>query len=401
MGRLVLLVAGMLSLCPISSHSAEAVRPIRIRVATASDTLTLNGSDFLLNRTLKFKSARSIEIKALENDEWEILVPNHAPQTVSALVLNLEAEDLHHESRRIPDSIEIVRPKGFQTSRRLDVIATLPLEKYLLDVVASEVPSKWPLETLKSQAVAARTYALVTQKERYGKDYDIDSTTQAQVFQYLQHKRVEGTRNIIRAVERTRDQVLTAPSGHLLKTYFHAHCGGETEDAGRVWGQPDPRFHPVMDTESCQTSPSGKWSAQISPHELVSLVRHSLKKSRAPLAAASDEFVSLATRLKQNSQRIEEIEVSTIEKAVRFSVQNFREKLGFTRIKSGIFDVRFKDGFFILEGQGYGHGAGLCQTGSRWMGASGKRYDQILSRYYPSSRLVRITDSVEMNMTKN
>ena len=43
-------------------------------------------------------------------------------------------------------------------------INVIDLDPYVKGVVAGEMPSSWPLEALKVQAVAARTYALATRK---------------------------------------------------------------------------------------------------------------------------------------------------------------------------------------------------------------------------------------------
>ena len=53
------------------------------------------------------------------------------------------------------------------------VVNVLGIENYLSSVVGSEMPAKWPLEALKAQAIASRTYAL---KQKGNPLYDIDST---------------------------------------------------------------------------------------------------------------------------------------------------------------------------------------------------------------------------------
>jgi stage II sporulation protein D len=49
--------------------------------------------------------------------------------------------------------------------------------------------------------------------------------------------------------------------------------------------------------------------------------------------------------------------------------------------------VSLKDEFIFIAGKGFGHGVGLCQYGSREMARQGKTTEQILSYYYPNSRL--------------
>ncbi|RTZ58795.1 MAG: hypothetical protein DSZ31_05135, partial [Gammaproteobacteria bacterium] len=90
-------------------------------------------------------------------------------------------------------------------------VALLPLETYLKGVLVGEVYLRWPLEVLKAQAVASRTYALFNLYKARKKNlpYDVDATTDYQVFTTfaLDHPKV------VRAVEETRGEVLTYKGG--------------------------------------------------------------------------------------------------------------------------------------------------------------------------------------------
>ena len=52
------------------------------------------------------------------------------------------------------------------------------LDDYVQGVVPVESPSSWPLEALKAQAVAARTYAITTAKGGGGFDQYADTRSQ-------------------------------------------------------------------------------------------------------------------------------------------------------------------------------------------------------------------------------
>jgi SpoIID/LytB domain protein len=49
--------------------------------------------------------------------------------------------------------------------------------------------------------------------------------------------------------------------------------------------------------------------------------------------------------------------------------------------------VSLKKEFIFVSGRGFGHGAGLCQYGARQMAREGKTVQEILSYYYPDSRI--------------
>ena len=66
------------------------------------------------------------------------------------------------------------------TGSALQVVNVLGLESYLLGVVPSEMPNRWPAEALAAQAVVARTYALAHLAK--GGDYDLYPDTRSQVY---------------------------------------------------------------------------------------------------------------------------------------------------------------------------------------------------------------------------
>ena len=107
------------------------------------------------------------------------------------------------------------------------VINILGIEKYLSSVVGSEMPAKWPLEALKAQAIASRTYAL---KQKGNPIYDIDSTQKNQVYNGLESR----TYKTARAVRSTRSLVLTYKN-KLINALFHSSSGGMTENSQDVW----------------------------------------------------------------------------------------------------------------------------------------------------------------------
>src|SRR3954454_23691018 len=96
---------------------------------------------------------------------------------------------------------------------RLRAITLVPLEQYLYGVVPSEMPSGWPTEALKAQAVAARSYALATRK--VGAPYDAYSDTRSQMYLGLSHESAAATA----AVAATKGQVLSF-AGKVATTFF-------------------------------------------------------------------------------------------------------------------------------------------------------------------------------------
>ena len=113
----------------------------------------------------------------------------------------------------------------------LRCILTIHIEDYLKGVVAYEMSDSFPLEALKAQAVAARTYAMGRKWVSAARDYDVVDTTQDQVYRGLE---AEYT-NVIAAVEATRGVVGTYNGGFAM-CYYTASNGGQTALATDIWG---------------------------------------------------------------------------------------------------------------------------------------------------------------------
>lgn len=107
-------------------------------------------------------------------------------------------------------------------------ILSVHVEDYLLGVVPYEMSDSFPLEALKAQAVAARTYALRSQDP--SQPYDLVDTTNDQVYRgYL-----PGNDQTERAIQETRG-VCGFYRDQLAQCYYSASNGGQTELVETVW----------------------------------------------------------------------------------------------------------------------------------------------------------------------
>ena len=141
------------------------------------------------------------------------------------------------------------------------VVNVLGIEKYLGSVVGSEMPAKWPLEALKAQAIASRTYAL---KQKGNPLYDIDSTNKNQVYIGLE----AGTHRTKRAVNSTRSLVLTYKN-KLINSLFHSSSAGMTENSQDVWKNKYPYLSSVKDFD--KNNPKLRWNKKFSKSQLQNL----------------------------------------------------------------------------------------------------------------------------------
>ena len=114
---------------------------------------------------------------------------------------------------------------------KLTVVNILPLERYLLGVCGSEMGSSFPLEALKAQAVAARTYAAFYRGGVYAQNFGFDLTCDTYCQAYGGY--VDAPR-IVQAVEETENQYLTY-DGKLINALYFSADGGETLDSELVF----------------------------------------------------------------------------------------------------------------------------------------------------------------------
>jgi stage II sporulation protein D len=245
----------------------------------------------------------------------------------------------------------------------LQLVDVLPLEDYLVGVLGSEMPRSFPDEALKAQAIAARTYALFKKLQAYGQPFHMGSNVLSQVYGGLAAED-ERTRA---AVEATRGMVLTyelAP----IEAYFHASCGGKTESGLDALGRDLPYLAPVECP--CSKLPASRWTLTLSASELQS----ALGGKADALDVLARTGTGRVRRVRLGADRV-------------MDAVTFRERLGYTQVKSLWFDVQRGKGSVTLVGHGYGHGAGLCQWGAKALADDGWGYARILEHYYPGTEL--------------
>ena len=151
--------------------------------------------------------------------------------------------------------------KIFMRDNDILVVNVLGIENYLSSVVGSEMPAKWPLEALKAQAIASRTYAL---KQKGNLLFDIDSTNKNQVYMGLE----AGTYKTKRAVKSTRSLVLTYKD-KLINSLFHSSSAGMTENSQDVWKNKYPYLSSVKDFD--KNNPKLRWNKKFSKSQLQKL----------------------------------------------------------------------------------------------------------------------------------
>ena len=182
----------------------------------------------------------------------------------------------------------------------LTVVNALSLDAYVQGVVPGEMPSLWHPEALKAQSVAARSYALTTDKG--GPVFDQYPDTRSQVYRGVTSE----TSSTNAAVRATAGEVVKY-DGKVAVTYFFSTSGGHTENVENVFygGQPAPYLKGVPDPND-SISPKHRWTLNYTTATLSARLRPYLngklraikvrKRGVSPRIVSADVVGSKGTR---------------------------------------------------------------------------------------------------------
>ena len=355
-----LLVWSLVPATPLTAFM-QPLQPemIRVAISRSSDLVTLDGDGLL----------------ALREDGAAVILK--APVTVRAVRNQLFLDDggSHRQLRVSAAGLLKVNSKSYRgvlelsvVNNAVQVVNELPLEQYLVGVINSEISSTWPMESVKAQAVIARTYAVAKREERRKSSYHLESTVMDQVYDGTDREDSRAARG----VHETAGQVLTY-HGTVIQAFYHATCGGKTEDSAHVWGVSLPYLKGV-DCQYCAAGNSNTWEQGIP----LSRLEGALK-----VTGLSD----IRPGIRNSRGRLKNVLLETSRGVVSMPATTFRMTVGSTIIKSTNFVVRVDGGTAFFSGAGYGHGVGLCQWGAKQRALDGFSYSEILSYYYPGTEL--------------
>lgn len=261
-------------------------------------------------------------------------------------------------------------------------IEQLSLDDYLVGVVAAEMPASFPMEALKAQAVAARTYIMQrmspggVKNTRYpGADVSSDPKEgQAWISRAEMEKRwgkvksLEYYYKIKWAVESTQGQVLTYKA-QLIFPAFHASCGGGTENAEEVWVTSAPYLKGVPCPYCADPNPVRQATYTLA--ELDQKLKTNL--SAVPVSTANNKLLVITKETKTGRPKEIKLGNKTYSTTILREILNLRS----TRITWSINGDKI-----TFTTKGHGHGVGLCQYGAKGLAEQGKSYEDILKHYY-------------------
>lgn len=263
---------------------------------------------------------------------------------------------------------------------------TMPLEDYVLGVVAAEMPASFAKEALKAQAVAARTYTVrkllhggcgrcpggLCTDSAHCQAYAGEEQLRARWGEAYaaNHAKVEAT------VRETAGQVLTY-DGTVIEALFHSSSEGSTEDCAHVFAQDLPYLKAVSSPEAEQKS-----EVRLAAADFVA-------RADAAFGDCGLKADALAGQVRV-SARYESGRVQTLRLGSR-EVSGTAARRAFS-LRSANFSVAVQGGEVIFAVRGYGHGVGMSQRGADALAAAGRGYAEILAHYYTGTTLADAGD---------
>ena len=250
----------------------------------------------------------------------------------------------------------------------ITAINHVDLEHYLYSVVGAEAVSTWPIEALKAQAVAARSYALYKRNTEANSIYDVDTTVTTQVYKGLD---TEYT-TTHEAVNSTLGQIMTY-NNEVILAAFHSSSGGYTENVEDVWSSPLPYLRAVVDYD--QKAPVFEWQ-QIFP---VSRIK--------TLVAGIGNIRGLQPVEMTPRGRVITMKVTGDRGSANLTGKEIRTALD---LRSTLFRMSTDGKNVRVSGRGFGHGLGMSQWGAYYLAQQGVDYHRILAHYYQNASLSKL-----------
>jgi SpoIID/LytB domain protein len=292
----------------------------------------------------------------------------------------------------------------------LTLVNIVDVEQYLWGVVSSEMSPRYPLEALKAQAVAARTYALKHIGRLAAQGFDLDDTARCQVYGGYFNEDPRTTR----AVNETAHMVMLY-EGELIDALYSSTCGGFTESAKAASGRDVPYLQSVSDfgadIPNCPEHPDDEegWAAFLKTARPLHCLQPKYARPEvfrwvtliprrdleASLASYQVGTVQDITPLRRGlSGRITAVRVEGSTRTVTIEKElNIRRAFGGLRSSAFTVDIYRDDAgtpvVFAFWGAGWGHGLGMCQVGAVGLAEEGWAYDRILTHYYRGTTVER------------
>ena len=244
----------------------------------------------------------------------------------------------------------------------------VPLEEYLVGVVAGEMPVSFELEALKAQVVAARTFVMA-------RNLSVDNTTASQVYLTTEQMQKNWGQNyqknkekIEKAVQQTSYEVMTY-EGKYISALFFSSSNGKTVNCGDYFEGGQVYLQAVDSHWDLTIDPTNQRQKTFTKQQITN--------------AFNVSSPNLSITSHTSSGYVKEVTIND----KTFTGRQIREKLG---LASSSFQIELTSEGYLFTTRGSGHGVGMSQYGAQGMAKENKTYKDILHHYYQNVEIKRI-----------
>jgi stage II sporulation protein D len=263
-------------------------------------------------------------------------------------------------------------------------VVSLPLEDYLVGVVAAEMPAEFEPEALKAQAIAARTYAVKQYSKRstVERGFDVDTTVQTQA--WLSNAQMRDKwglinfwryqRKLQKAVNETRGKVLVA-NGEYIDAFYHSSSGRKpTERSDEVWGSPRSYLQNVSSGETNLQ----RYVKSLSFDRDELCKKLGIPNEKHTLSTGDFQILSRTTAGRAKTVRV-------LGKV--FETTQLRVLLG---LPSTDIEAVIQEDRLTLTIYGNGHAVGMSQWGANDLAQENYTAEKILFHFYPGVKIMSV-----------
>ena len=289
----------------------------------------------------------------------------------------------------------------------LTAINLVGLEEYLLSVVPTEMSALWPMEALKTQSVAARSYTLANLNRFQSRGYDLCDTVMSAAYSGITREHPRSTEAILE----TSGEIMTY-NNRPINAVYSANSGGHTENSADVWGHETPYLQAVSTAKQVE---AGSSLFPLAPLELKNWLQE------VPDSYSNQPARSRASNYRwQRRIDIDYLEnrtgVSNIQEVIPTSrgqagsvrsmlvvgenetkefSNNLRSRFGGLRSNRFWLNPIYEAGELVaynFYGSGWGHSVGMDQVAVSGMVEDGYQYTEILKHFYTDVELEKAED---------
>ena len=279
---------------------------------------------------------------------------------------HIQVNSPQEETKTVRGDIKVLSRQG----SGMLVINNIPIEKYLLSVVPAENYASWPMETLKAQSVAARTYAFYQKQHRTDLKYDLVDDVGDQMYSGVNKEHSRTTK----AIKATRGEILLHDKKPILAMYT-ANSGGFTANANAVFGVKKPYLVAHQDPASLNGK-KARWTESYTTAQVESALNQ--------LGIQVEGLTDITPVEKGPSGRIIKVLLKHRQGKGKIRMRTTLASSRCLDLPEILLDIQKKQDRFVFQGHGWGHGIGMSQWGAADMGKN-KDYQQILEFYYPGT----------------